>query len=346
MGNVLSYSGLSTKIRAMKVKLISPEQFEEIAQMSSVSQVVAYLKRTPEYEDRWKGVDETDIHRGQVEQLLKKSVFENYTKIYHFANPKQREFLALYFKRYETFLLKECMRNIFDHRDISIDFSLYLDFYKRHSQLDIERLAQCTTMEQLVDAVKGSEYYAPLSHVSNRENPLLFDYGMALDLYYFRLIWKIKDKLFSGNDLTEITRAYGCKFDLLNLQWIQRSKQYYQMDPVDIYALLIPANYKLKKDDISRLVEAADMTEFKQLLSNTYYGNHYPQLNTITLEEFYNYLLRYTLERDSSKDPYSVAVMYSYLYEKAHEVNRLTTAIECVRYGVDPQEAMNRIRTA
>jgi len=70
---------------------------------------------------------------------------------------------------------------------------------------------------------------------------------MALDLYYFTQIWNIRKKLFRGKDLEEITRTYGEKFDMLNLQFIQRSKRYYNMDPASIYALLIPMNYKLKK---------------------------------------------------------------------------------------------------
>ena len=49
MGTLLSYSGISTKIRAMQSKLITEEQFQEIVQLSSVPQVAAYLKRTPEY---------------------------------------------------------------------------------------------------------------------------------------------------------------------------------------------------------------------------------------------------------------------------------------------------------
>ncbi len=48
----------------------------------------------------------------------------------------------------------------------------------------------------------------------------LFDYGMALDLYYFNQIWSVRKKLFKGNDLAEITKAYGEKFDMLNLQFI------------------------------------------------------------------------------------------------------------------------------
>ena len=51
-------------------------------------------------------------------------------------------------------------------------------------------------------------------------------------------------------------------------------------------------------------------------------------------------MLRTTLEKEARKDPYSVAVLYSYLYHKEHEVNRLTIAIECVRYGIPAEEAI------
>ena len=49
MGTLLSYSGISAKIRAMQSKLITDEQFQEIVQLPSVPQVAAYLKRTQEY---------------------------------------------------------------------------------------------------------------------------------------------------------------------------------------------------------------------------------------------------------------------------------------------------------
>ena len=44
MGSVLSYSGLSTKIRAMQSRLVTDEQLEEIVQLPNVPQVTAYLE--------------------------------------------------------------------------------------------------------------------------------------------------------------------------------------------------------------------------------------------------------------------------------------------------------------
>ena len=307
MGGVLSYSGLSTKIRAMQSRLTTMEQFEEILQLSDVTQVAAYLKRMPEYSSRWNALDENTLHRGQIEKLLKKSIFQNFSRIYHFANPEQRKFFRL------------------------------------QSNIDVDRITTCSTMEELISCLKGNEFYIPLSKIQEHETALLFDYGMALDLYYFTQIWNIRKKLFKGKDLEEITRTYGEKFDMLNLQFIQRSKRYYNMDPASIYALLIPVNYKLKKEEITALVEAPSYEEGRRIFQKTWYGNKYEQLTVANLEEFYNHIHHSILEKESHRNPYSVAVIYSYLYNKEHEVNRLTIAIECVRYGVQHDEAMRYI---
>ena len=64
----------------------------------------------------------------------------------------------------------------------------------------------------------------------------------------------MKDKLFKKRDLQEIIKAYGNKFDILNLQWIYRSRRYYHMAPADIYALPIPVHYKLSHKEITALV--------------------------------------------------------------------------------------------
>ena len=130
---------------------------------------------------------------------------------------------------------------------------------------------------------------------------------------------------------------------MLNLQFILRSKRYYKMEPAAIYAQLIPVNYKLKKEEITALVEATSKEEGEQIFSRTWYGRKYQQLNLISMEELYNSLLRTVLEKEARKDPYSVAVLYSYLYHKEHEVKRLTIALECVRYQVDPDEAMHYV---
>ena len=70
---------------------------------------------------------------------------------------------------------------------------------------------------------------------------------------------------------------------MLNLQFIQRSKRCFQMEPAAIYALLVPMNYKLRKEEITTLVEAPTPEEFRRIFNGTYYGKKYEQLTVAIL---------------------------------------------------------------
>ena len=228
MGSLLSYSGLSTKIRAMQSKLMSEQQYKEIAQLGSVIQIVAYLKKQPGFSDLWADLDENSLHRGDVEKLLVHTIHQNFTKLYRFANPEQRRFMALYFKRYEISVLKDCLRKVFDEGKAQLDLSLFQDFFDRHSKMDLEKLTSSSTVEELVNNLQGSEYYHPLKKLGTDYQPRIFDYGMALDQYYFANIWSVKEKLFKRRDLEEITKAYGNKFDMLNLCLLYTSRVFFE----------------------------------------------------------------------------------------------------------------------
>ena len=43
MGSLLSYSGLTTKIRAMQSRLLTDDQYRELAELKSVPQAVTYI---------------------------------------------------------------------------------------------------------------------------------------------------------------------------------------------------------------------------------------------------------------------------------------------------------------
>ena len=90
-------------------------------------------------------------------------------------------------------------------------------------------------------------------------------------------------------------------------------------------------------------MEAPDPEEFRRVLEGTYYKKRFPELAPEKLEEFYTLNLKTILESEARKYPHSVIMIYSYFYHKEHEVDRLTTAIECVRYGLSPAETMDYI---
>ncbi len=76
-----------------------------------------------------------------------------------------------------------------------------------------------------------------MKRLKEKPNITLFDYDLALDQYGICQGLEKAKKVLKKKELEILTRDYGSKIDLLNLQWIYRAKKYYEMKPVDIYAL-------------------------------------------------------------------------------------------------------------
>lgn len=344
MNRVLSYSGLVTKVKSMHSRLLTREQFQQLAGLSSISEVAAYLKQQPGYRETLAQLNEANLHRGEIELYLNQSIYRDYVKLYRFSNLKQRKFLKLYILRYETAFLKQCLRTVFEGNPISITDADGKWFFERYATFDVMRMNAASGVGELLESLRGSAYYDTLMRVHNSSRSLtLFDYEMTLDLFYFGIIWKSVQKLFTRQDRAVLLQTYGTKIDLLNLQWIYRSKKYYNMSPADIYSIIIPIHYKLKRDVISAMAEAEDAEAMTALILTTCYGRQFKEESGAALEHIYRSVLDAAHRASLRKSPYSIACINSYLYDKEHEIYRITTAIEGIRYGLRQEELIQYI---
>lgn len=340
MGNVMTYSGITVKIRAMQAKLLKDGDYEQIASMRSVPEVTEFLKEKPAYEKYLEEMDSTLYHRGNVEKILYQSLFDDYSRIFRFGGPQQKQFLKTYWKRYEVDVINYCLRIVFNHYQIPFDLDYKKEYFDRYSQISIDALVTSKNVEQLVDNLAGTEYYEPLKKIREMETATLFDYDIALELYYFTTLWKRQKRLLKGKELKLYARDCGTKIDLLNLQWVYRAKKYYHMLPPDIYSLTIPIHYRLSVKEYKTLVETPSLEEFLRQAENTWYARKYDFGDGRTMEQTYKDCLRHLYLADRRKNPYSVASIYTYLYLKEEEIDKLTTALECIRYGLPRSETL------
>ena len=137
MGNLMLYSGIVTKIRAMQSKLLTQQDFEDIAGFKSVPDVIEYLKGKPAYSEYISEMDDSLYHRGNVEKVLYQSLFDDYSRIYRFAGIRQKSFLKLYWKRYEVDLINYCLRIVFNHYAAPFDLEYKKRFFDRYSDISI-----------------------------------------------------------------------------------------------------------------------------------------------------------------------------------------------------------------
>ena len=95
MGSLFSYSGLTTKIKAMKQNLLKDSQYREMAALDSVAGSVEYLKKQPSYQYIFTQAETGQMHRSDIEELLLQAEYRDFSKLYRFSNLSQRKFLDL-----------------------------------------------------------------------------------------------------------------------------------------------------------------------------------------------------------------------------------------------------------
>ena len=341
MENVRAYSGITTKVRAMSAKLLTEKDFDTIAGLQSVTDAVEYLKEKEAYASYMNRMDISLYHRGNVEKVLYQSLFDDYSRIFRFAGMEQKTFLKLYWKRYEVDLINYCLRIVFNHYEKPFDLEYKKEFFDRYSQISIDKLITSKNINELVDNLKDTEYYNALCRIRDSEAATLFDYDLALDLYYFLTMWKKGKSILKGKEQKIFLKDCGTKIDLLNLQWIYRAKKYYHMLPPDIYSMTIPIHYRISLDEFKILVETPTLEQFEAEVEKTYYAKKYNYMQTDkTLEQMYKDCLRKLYLTDKRNNPYSVAIIQTYLFLKEEEIYKLTTALECIRYGLPKGETL------
>lgn len=335
MGELLAYSGVSAKLRAMQSRLLTREEYLELGSSKNMMEALEYLGRHPAYQKIFSRYEGQKLHREQIENILQESIGIDFQKIYRFCSVKQREFLDMYFAKYEVKVLKKCLDMIFDHREVSLDLSCFQDFFSHHSRLNLERLSECRNVEELQAAAADTRYGRCISKVKERGGNSPWDYGVALDYEYFVDFWNRRKKYLKGETLEIITQVYGVKMELLDIQWIARGKKYYHMSAHELYALMLPVGTHIHKRELMELTEAATMEEFQKRLSETYYGRHYPEFDLEHMEQLYVKIRQELQHKLVRREPCSIAGIVSYIFDKECEIDRLTSVLECVRYGLD-----------
>lgn len=348
MGSLMTYSAIAAKISAMRGRLLTQEDFSRLAFLDSVPAAVETLKNHPSYGQVFQDADAADLHRAKIEQLLWLSLYRDYSSLYRFASVKQREFLDLYFMHFEIDILKKCLRDAASSRKSELDLSIFEDFFRRHSKLDLMGLAECVSIKEFVDKLCGSYYYEPLKDLYDQGVSALFDYESALDTLYFIRLWKSLKKSLSSKELNAVEECIGEKIDLLNLEWLSRAKRHYHLSENAIVDFLIPVYYRLRKNQIQEMAAASSLDGFLRILKTTRYGNRIleeqsslPNRENLKLKLLFRSLLDAVYQSSGRKNPYSAAIINSYFYFKEEEIRKLITAIEGIRYKLGGKEILS-----
>ena len=230
-----------------------------------------------------------------------------------------------------------------DKRDVLTDFSIIKPYFDRFSDINIDLLNAATSVDECISALNNTKYYRTLMRIRALGEATLFDYELSLDLIYFETMWNSRGKFLKGTDYKVITETYGYKIDLLNIQWIYRCKKFYNISGAEIYAMLVPVYYKLRRHQVKDMVECDNLNSMYEIFKTTFYYNKMIKFDSVetSFEKLYQQLLNKIHTVSFKNNPYSLACVDTYLYRKQQEISKLITLTECIRYSYSQAEINN-----
>lgn len=338
------YSAVAAKIRAMYGKHLDIGDYEELLAKSTVAEMCNWLKNETPYISVFSDVASVDMHRELIEQRLAMEAEDEYARIYSFLDASQQSVLDFWHYRSEIRFLKGCLMNVFSHDSVPYQDPEKTSFITKRTKININICKKAEGLADFCEGTKGTPYYDVFRHAA-AAGADFFTVAMTLDGFYFKKLFDKAATVLSEDEVKALQKLIGSKCDMLNIMWIYRGKKYFKMDPELIYTYIIPVRYKLTEEMIKSMVRAESPEDIPDILEKSVYSQlFYRTDDGFFAEENYRRMLYKNAKAFFRREPDSMAAIFAYLYLKRFEVLNITCAIEGVRYGIDREAVLKRIK--
>lgn len=335
----MNYNAINAKVKAMKRHLLKYEDYEMLSMLGSVEEVGQKLMEYPAYHDVLSQLEGVEIHRNLLEHKINMALADDFSRIYNFIGDyRTRKYLNAFFLSFEIQIINILLCMVYDERDIPYSIPEMREIFGDKLNIDVSKLMKSKTVSELIDNLQGTYFYSMLVDVYKKDDSSLFKLEMQLDLFYYMHLWRLQKKYLDKKNLVIMERIKGIEVDLRNIMWVYRLKKFYNIEASQIYAYLIPINYKLKISQLSRMAEAATEEILMNEIQQSPYGTAFSDFTQIE-QVFYREMFK-EYRKAEATNPSSLAVTVGYMYHKEVELKNITALLECVRYKMTPEQIM------
>lgn len=335
-----SQNVISAKARSMYGKRLTDKDYTELTRKRSVSEVAGYLKNETAYRTCLASINESLIHRGQLEQILRTELFNRYAKLCRYQTGKTAgSFYHYTIINIEITAILNCIRLLNAGKPEEFLFSMPA-FLLDHARFEMSKLNDVRSFSDLLSVLSATPYKAILQRLQPEP-------GMAIDVtrcehalreYYFHTVIDLIKRDFKGSARRELTEIFSLQCELINVTIIYRMKKYFHASPDTIRSLMLPYTYYISRKQLDALIEANGEKEAMKIVMETRYSKQVQEENFSFIEHFAQSVLYELNKRRMRYTTHAPTVMVSYMVLCEIETENIIDIIEGIRYNVSPAE--------
>lgn len=266
--NSYSDNALMTKVRALYGKGLHAEDYRKLLQAKTVGAIASYLKEETSYKESLAEVQEELIHRGQLENLLRKRVLNVSLSLLKYSYD-DKLFLMVYTMQNEVTELLEAIRllNAGESGRYIVALPAYL---ARYLSFDLYGLAAIKSFDGLLEVLAHSPYYEVLASfrpARGNQSINIAACERALLTHYFSTLQTYVKEHYRGSTRDSLEDLFHFQIDEHNLTTLFRLKRFYRYTPDQLREVVLPLEGALSSRFYQRLLETRDDREFLEVLS-------------------------------------------------------------------------------
>ena len=326
-----------TKVRSMYGEHLNEHDYNDLVRKRNVGEIAAYLKQETHYRNALRDIRENNVHRGQLEDVLRKDLFRELVRLYRYSDSKEAAYYHLFIEEIEIDVILHILRMLLSGRiqDAIAELPIFMRDYFSY---DLMKIGDVRTYDELLDVVKKTYYYnvlLPFRVNKGKEEDI--DYSSCesamLRAYYDRMM-KIIHSVAKGSLQKDLLQLHTLDIELKNLSKIYRFKRYYNVSQKVIMDAMVPIEGKIRKSKMRELINAENDRDFQKLLMQTRYQLQLDKENVDI--EWYMDGIRYRNALQKLYYSQKAPVVFSaYVILQKTELTNIIRIIEGVRYQVD-----------
>lgn len=332
----MSFAGnaVIAKARAVCGHALTPEDYTLLSARENVADVCAYLKQTERYGKALSSVNPQTVHRGQLEAILRKSVFDIFERFHTFDHTESRVFFKYIVMQLEIEQILSALQSV--SSGVSMNYIAALPvFLTDRAQVDLAALGLAKSYAEASAILHGTVYEKSvcpaLAEASGTGRLDICDIERRLYTDYYMRMLKTAEKNYRGSEKKDLKRLILGVIDMRNVVTLYR---YALFGTGVAKEALIPFKRRISDETIERLAAERDISKIAAELDSIGYGLHSQELPA-TVELLTDRISLERLKKTLRLSQSSSVVYFAFMELVGIELKNIKTIIEGIRYGLD-----------
>lgn len=338
MLSTLSSNVIIAKALAMYGHRLTDEDYRNLMACQTVGNVASYLKNHTVYGKTLAGINENNIHRGQLEARLKQKLFEDYALLCRYEISIGEHFSRYLIVRSEIEQILQSIIFLNSGKPEEYLFDMP-DYLNQHTHINLAALTLIKDFDGLLDALEHTPYQKILEPFAPVQGDKIDYMGIENKLYtyLFSNAFEVIDKYTHGETAKQLREIFNSYVDLLNYARIVRLKVFYSAEPDFIRGSLLPFG-DVSPRILEEMAAAENEEQVTNVMGRTSAGKRFLNVPHTYIDEIPNRAKYKVCRHDIHFSTHSSVVLMSYVFITQAEITDIITIIESIRYKLPPEE--------